>query len=72
MYKDESFDALSDKANVDIQNHSFGSKDGPLQIELFHLHRLKNNISDVKVLGFETRRWCERKCDILNQWNYNC
>ncbi len=32
MYNDESFDALFNKANDDIQNHSFGYKDGPLQI----------------------------------------
>ncbi len=56
MYNDESFDALFNKANDDIQNHSFGYKDGPLQIELFHLHRLKNHINDAKVLGIGRRR----------------
>jgi hypothetical protein len=72
MYNDESFDALFNKVNDGIQNHSFGYKDGPLQIELFHFHRLKNHISDAKVLGIGRRQWCGRKCDILNQWNYNC
>ncbi len=35
MYNDESFNALFNKANDDIQNHSFSYKDGHLQIELF-------------------------------------
>jgi len=51
MYNDESFNALFNKANDDIQNHSFGYKDSPFKIELFHLHRLKSHISDAKVLG---------------------
>jgi hypothetical protein len=72
MYKDDSLDALFEKANGDIQNHSFGYRDGPLQIELFHSHRLKSHISDSKVPGIGRRWWCGRKCDILNQWNYNC
>jgi hypothetical protein len=72
MYNDESLDALFNKTNDDIQNHSFSYKDGPLQIELFHLHRLKNHLSDAKVFGIGRRRWCGRKCVVLNQWNYNC
>jgi hypothetical protein len=72
MYNDESFDAIFNKANDDIQNHSFGYKDGRLQIELFHLHRLKSHLNDAKVLRIGRRRWCGRKCDILNKWNYNC
>ncbi len=55
MYNDESFDALCNKANDDIQNHSFGHKDGPLQIELCHLNRLKNHLNDAKVLGIGRR-----------------
>jgi len=55
MYNDESFDALCNKANDDIQNHSFSHKDGPLQIELCHLNRLKKNLSDAKVLGIGRR-----------------
>jgi hypothetical protein len=51
MYNDESFDALFNKANDDIQNHSFGYKFGPLKIELFHLHGLKSHLHDAKVLG---------------------
>jgi len=72
MYNDESFDAIFNKANDDIQNHSFGYKDGRFQIELFHLHRLKNHLNDAKVFGFGRRQWCGRKCDVLNQSNYNC
>jgi len=72
MYNDESFDGLFNKANDDIQNHSFGYKDGPLQIEIFHLHRLKNHLNDAKVLGIRRRWWCGRKPNILNKWNYNC
>jgi hypothetical protein len=72
MYNDESFDALFNKANDDIQNHSFDYKDGPLQIELFHLHGLKSHLNDAKVIGIGRRWRCGRKCDILNQWNYNC
>jgi hypothetical protein len=71
MYNDESFDALFNKANDGIQNHSFGYKDVFLQIELFHLHMLKSHLSDAKVLGIGRRHRCGRKCDILNQWNYN-
>jgi len=56
MYNDESFDALFNKAKDDIQNHSFGYKDGPLQIELFHLRRLKSHASNAKVLGIGRRR----------------
>jgi hypothetical protein len=67
MYNDESFNALFNKANDVIQNHSFGYKDGLLQIELFHLHGLKSHLSDAKVLGIGRRRRCGRKCDILNQ-----
>jgi hypothetical protein len=55
MYNDESFDTLCNKANDDIRNHSFGCKDGTLQIELFHLHRLKSHLSDAKVLGIGRR-----------------
>ncbi len=51
MYNDESFYAFFKKANDDIQNHSFRYKDGHLQIELFHLHRLKSHLNDAKVLG---------------------
>jgi len=54
-YNDESFDELFNKANDDIQNHSFGYKDGPLKIGLFHLHRLKNHLNDAKVLGIGRR-----------------
>jgi len=72
MYNDESFNAFFNKANDDIQNHSFGYKDGHLQIELFHLHRLKNHLNDTKEIGVGKRQWCGRKCDILNQSNYNC
>jgi hypothetical protein len=72
MYNDESFDALLNKANDDIQNHSFGYKDGLLQIELFHLHGLKSHLNDAKVLGIGREWRCGRKCDILNRWNYNC
>ncbi len=72
MYNDESFNALFKKASDDIQNHSFGYKDGPLQIELFDLHRLKSHIRDAKVLGIGMRWRYGRKCDIWNQWNYNC
>jgi hypothetical protein len=67
MYNDESFDALFNKANDDIQNQSFGYNDGPLQIELFHLHGLKNQLNDAKVLGIGRRWRCGRKCDILNE-----
>jgi hypothetical protein len=67
MYDDESFNALFNKANDDIQNHSFGCNDGPLQIQLFHLHGLKNHLSDAKVLGIGRKRRCGRKCDILNK-----
>jgi len=55
MYNDESFYALCNKANDDIQNHSFGHKDGHLQIELCHLNRLKNYLSDPKVLQIGRR-----------------
>jgi len=72
MYKDESFNALFNKADDDIQNHSFGYKDGPLKLELFHLHKLKNHPSDAQVIGIGRKWRCGRKCDILNQWNYNC
>jgi hypothetical protein len=72
MYNDESLDAFFNKTNDDTQNHSFGYKDGPLQIELFHLHRFKSHLNDAKVLGIGRRRWCGRKCDVLNKWNYNC
>ncbi len=66
MYNDESFDALFNKANDDIQNHSFGYKHGPLQIELFHLHGLKSHLNDAKVLGIRKTERCGRKYDILN------
>jgi len=56
MYNDESFNAFFNKANDDIQNHSFSYKDGPLQIDLFRLHGLKSNLNDAKVLGIR-RRW---------------
>ncbi len=56
MYNDESFNALFNKANDDIQNHSFSYKDGPLQFDLFHLHGLKSHFNDAKVLGIG-RRW---------------
>ncbi len=68
----KSLDALFNKTNNDIQNHCFGYKDGPLQIELFHLHRLKSHLSDAKVFGIGRKRWYVRKSVILNQWNYNC
>jgi hypothetical protein len=44
-----------DMYNDEIQSHSFGYKDGPLQIELFHLNRLKSHLSDAKVLGIGRR-----------------
>jgi hypothetical protein len=72
MYNDESFDGIFNKANDDIQTHSFDYKHGPLQIELFHLHRLKNHLNDAKVFGIGRRWWCGRKPNILNKWNYNC
>jgi hypothetical protein len=64
MYKDESFDALFNKANDDIQNHSFGYKDGPLKLELFHLHKVKSHLSDAQVIGIGRKWRCGRKCDI--------
>jgi hypothetical protein len=67
MYNDESFDAFFNKANDDIQNHSFGYMNNPLQIELFDLHGLKSHLSAAKVLGIGRRWRCGRKCDILNQ-----
>ncbi len=48
MYNDESFDAHFKKADDDIQNYSFGYKNGPLQIELFDLHGLK-----------KSPKWCQ-------------
>jgi hypothetical protein len=65
MYNDKSFDALFNKANDDNQNHSFGYKDGPLQIELFDLRGLKSYLNDAKVLGIGRRWRCGRKCDIF-------
>jgi hypothetical protein len=61
MYNDESFHALFNKANDDIQNHSFGYKDGCLQTKLFHLHRLKSRLNDAKVLGIRRRQSCGKK-----------
>jgi hypothetical protein len=48
MYNDESFNALFNKANDDIQNHSFGYKDGPLQTLIFSFALVK-----------KSPKWCQ-------------
>jgi hypothetical protein len=60
MCNDESFDALFNKANHDIQNHFFGYKNGHSQIDLFYLHGLESHLSDAKVLGIGRRWRCGR------------